>query len=210
MEYLDISVPIRSGMIHWPTDEAVDIRRTMDLERGDPYNLSRIVMSLHTGTHLDAPLHFIPEGTGIDEMPLDTAIGPARVIEIRDPELISPSELDEHHIAKGERVLFKTANSTRLWNLDGFSELFVSLSEEGAAYLARREVALVGVDYLSVGGFFSDMAAIHLELLEAGAWILEGVNLSRVTPGDYELLCLPLKVESGDGAPARAILRPLR
>lgn len=209
MEWIDISVAIHGGMVHWPTDEAVGIERTKDLDRGDPYNLSRIIMSLHTGTHMDAPVHFIRDGAGINELPLDVTIGPARVIEIKDRKLIGPSELREHGIKEGERILFKTANSTRLWDTDSFTEDFVSISEDGADYLARKRILAVGVDYLSVGGFTGDIAKVHLALLEAGVWIIEGLNLAGVEPGDYELLCLPLKVARGDGAPARAILRSL-
>jgi arylformamidase len=209
MDWIDITVTIHRGMAHWPTDEAVGIERICDLNRGDDYNLSRILMSLHTGTHMDAPIHFIKDGIGIDRMPLDAAFGPARVIEIVDKELIRPPELQDHNIREGERILFKTANSASLWNTDTFSEEFVSVSEESAAYLAQRGVLLVGVDYLSVGGFNTDIAKVHLSLLEAGVWIIEGLDLSRVEPGDYELVCLPLKVDRGDGAPARAILRPL-
>ncbi len=209
MEWIDISLNIHSGMVHWPTDEAVGIERICDLDRGDQYNLSRIIMSLHTGTHMDAPIHFIRDGIGIDRMPLDVAIGPVRVIEIVDKELIRPPELQDHDIREGERILFKTSNSATLWNSDAFTEEFVSISEEGADYLAGRNILLVGVDYLSVGGFNSDITAVHLSLLKAGVWIVEGLDLSRVEPGRYELVCLPLKVDRGDGAPARAILRPL-
>ncbi|RJP35025.1 MAG: cyclase family protein [Actinobacteria bacterium] len=210
MGWIDISVTVRSGMAHWPTDEAVGIERICDLDRGDPYNLSRILMSLHTGTHMDAPIHFIRDGAGIDEMPLEAAIGRARVIEIRDRELIRPAELQEHGIERGERILFKTANSGSLWDSDAFSREFVSVSEAAASFLAAAGITLVGVDYLSVGGFNTDIAKVHLALLEAGVWIIEGLNLAGVEPGDYELVCLPLKVARGDGAPARAILRPLR
>jgi arylformamidase len=210
MDWIDITVTIHNGMAHWPTDEAVGIERICDIDWGDQYNLSRILMSLHTGTHMDAPIHFIESGIGIDEMPLDIAVGPARVIEIRDRELVRPSELREHDIRKGERILFKTANSEHLWNSDAFSREFVSISEEGAVYLAELGILLAGVDYLSVGGFNTDIAKVHLALLEAGVWILEGLNLKGVEPGNYELLCLPLKVAHGDGAPARAILKPLR
>jgi arylformamidase len=209
MDWIDITVTIHSGMAHWPTDEAVGIERICDLDRGDDYNLSRILMSLHTGTHMDAPIHFIKDGIGIDGMPLDVAIGPARVIEITDKELIRPPELQNHDIQKGERILFKTSNSASLWKANTFTEEFVSISEDGAEYLADKGILLVGVDYLSVGGFNTDIVKVHLSLLQAGIWIVEGLDLSRVEPGRYELVCLPLKVDRGDGAPARAILRPL-
>jgi len=129
------------------------------------------------------------------------------VIEIRDPESIKPVELRPYQIQRGERVLFKTRNSTRCWHTDDFVEDFVYISQEAARYLAVQQVQAIGVDYLSVGGFFTDGLETHHALLEAGIWIIEGLNLSEVEPGIYELICLPLKIEESDGAPARAILR---
>jgi arylformamidase len=210
VDWIDITMTIRSEMVHWPGDEDVVIERIQDLDRGDPYNLSRAVLSLHSGTHVDAPLHFIPGGRGIDEMPLSAMVGPARVIEINDPISIAPAELEACAIETGERILFKTANSGHVWDTEAFVEDFVYLSEAGARFLAQRGVLAVGIDYLSIGPYGEDASGIHKALLEAGMWIIEGLNLSGVEPGDYELVCLPLKVERGDGAPARAILRPLR
>jgi len=209
MDWLDITMTVRSGMVHWPGDEDVAIERTEDLERGGPYNLSRAVMSLHSGTHVDAPLHFISNGRGIDEMPPSATVGPARVIEIRDPVSIKTSELEAHAIERGERILFKTANSYRIRDTDAFVEDFVYLSEPAAGFLAQKGIVAVGIDYLSIGPYGEDASGIHKALLEAGIWIIEGLDLTGVEPGDYELVCLSLKVERGDGAPARAILRPL-
>jgi arylformamidase len=143
----------------------------------------------------------------MDRMPLDATIGRARVIEIQDPVSIKSDELDPHEISRGERVLFKTQNSTRHWWAEDFIEDFVYVSQEAARYLADRGVRTVGVDYLSVGGFWKDGVETHQALLGTGIWVIEGLNLSEIEPGEYELICLPLKVENGDGAPARAILR---
>jgi arylformamidase len=206
--WIDVSVRLRSGMVHWPDNLPVRIERMLDIERGDTANVSKISMGSHTGTHMDAPLHFVREGTGLDEMPLDAAIGRARVIEVHDPESIKPYELRPHKIHGGERILFKTRNSARAWQEDAFIEDFVYVSKEAARYLATCEVRTVGIDYLSVGGFLRDGVETHQGLLEAGIWIIEGLDLSQVEPGEYELLCLPLKIERSDGAPARAILRP--
>lgn len=206
--WIDVSVPLRTGMVHWPDNPPVSIERMLDIDRGDVANVSRLSMGAHTGTHMDAPLHFFQSGTGIDKMPLSAAIGLARVIEIRDPESIKPEELRPHHIQRGERILFKTRNSARCWQTNDFVEDFVYISQEAALYLAAQQVQIVGVDYLSVGGFFKDGVETHDALLEAGIWIIEGLNLANVEPGIYELICLPLKIEDGDGAPARAILRP--
>ena len=206
--WLDVSVLLRSGMVHWPDNPPIRIDRMLDIERGDTANVSTISMGSHTGTHMDAPLHFVRGGKGLDEMPLDAAIGHARVIEVHDPESVKPDELRPHKIHGGERVLFKTQNSARHWQEDPFIEDFVYVSKEAARYIAAREVRTVGIDYLSVGGFLRDGVETHQALLEAGIWIIEGLELSRVKPGEYELICLPLKIERSDGAPARAILRP--
>ena len=205
--WIDVSVPLRAGMVHWPDNPPVSIERMLDIERGDIANVSIISMGAHTGTHMDAPLHFFRTGRGLDTMPLTATIGRARVIEIRDPESIKPEELRPHRIQRGERVLFKTRNSARCWQTDDFVEDFVYISQEAARYLAAQQVQTIGVDYLSVGGFFKDGVETHHALLEAGIWIIEGLNLANVAPAIYELVCLPLKIEGSDGAPSRAILR---
>ena len=205
--WVDVSVPLRSGMVHWPDNPPVRIERMLDIERGDVANVSTISLGSHTGTHMDAPIHFVRGGEGMDRMPLDATMGPARVIEIQDPTSIKPDELDPHGIGRGERVLFKTQNSSLAWWTQDFIEDFVYVSREAARYLAERGVRAVGVDYLSVGGFYVDGVETHQALLGAGIWVIEGLDLSRVEPGDHELICLPLKVEDGDGAPARALLR---
>jgi arylformamidase len=205
--WIDVSVPLHSGMVHWPDNPPVRIERMLDIEHGDVANVSTISMGSHTGTHMDAPLHFVREGKGLDEMPLDAAIGYARVIEVRDPESVKPYELEPLDIRRGERLLFKTRNSARSWPSRAFLEDFVYVSQEAARYLAAWNIRTVGIDYLSVGGFRRDAVETHWALLEAGIWVIEGLDLSKVEPGEYELVCLPIKVERSDGAPARAILR---
>src|SRR2546421_3502234 len=208
-DWIDVSVPLRSGMVHWPDNPPVSIERMLDIERSDVANVSKLSMGAHTGTHMDAPLHFFRTGKGLDAMPLTATIGRTRVIEIRDPESIKPEELRPYQIQRGERVLFKTRNSTRCWHTDDFVEDFVYIAQEAARYLAAQEVQTIGVDYLSVGGFFKDGVETHQALLAAGIWIIEGLNLSRVEPGRVEMICLPLKIEGSDAAPSRAILRPV-
>ena len=159
---------------------------------------------------MDAPAHFVAGGRGMDVMPLDAAMGSARVIPILDRESIKPEELARHALRRGERVLFKTYNSEHCWDTDSFVEDFVYISAAAAQYLVERQVRLVGVDYLSVGGFKMDGAETHQALLNAGIWVIEGLNLKQVQPGRVQLLCLPLKILGGDGAPARALLRPVR
>ncbi len=205
--WIDISVPLYTGMAHWPDNPPVRIERMLDMAHGDAANVSTIELGAHTGTHMDAPRHFLADGAGIDTMPFDATIGPARVIRIEHPQAILPAELEAHDLQAGERVLFRTQNSERCWNTDQFVEDFVYVSAAAAQYLADRKVRAVGVDYLSVGGYVYDGAETHQILLGAGIWVIEGLNLSEVEPGMYELVCLPLRIAGADGAPARAILR---
>lgn len=209
MPWIDISAPLRNGMVAWPGDAPFQRTSTLEIAKGDPCNLSEISTTAHIGTHMDAPRHYLAGAAGMESMPIAAAIGRARVIEIRDPEVIRTSELEPHHLAKGERVLFKTGNSERCWNTDHFQEKYIYIPPETARYLAERAVQTVGVDYLSVGGFESGGPETHRILLQAGIWIIEGLILKDVAPGEYELVCLPLKIIGGDGAPARAVLRKL-
>jgi arylformamidase len=181
----------------------------MDIGRGHDCNLSHLAMGVHSGTHVDAPVHFIHQAPGVDEMPLTATMGAARVIEITHPREITADELSRHSLRAGERVLFRTSNSVRCWQTDRFVEDFVYISEQAAGYLAKTRVRTVGVDYLSVGGYHADGATIHRILLAAGIWIIEGLDLSAVRAGRYEMICLPVKLHGSDGAPARALLRPL-
>jgi arylformamidase len=208
--WIDISVPIYSGMVHWPDNPPVLIERIMDLAHGDAANVSKIEMGAHTGTHMDAPRHFLADGIGLDEMPLDATIGPARVIGIEHLRVILPAELETHNLHPGERVLFRTQNSERCWKNDQFIEDFVYISAAAAQFLVERKVQTVGIDYLSVGGYVYDGVETHQILLEAGIWLIEGLNLSEVKSGLYDLVCLPLRIVGADGAPARAILRSRR
>ncbi len=208
--WIDISVPLYTGMAHWPDNPPVLIERFLDLEKGDAANVSKLSLGAHTGTHMDAPAHFLPSGDGIDTLPLGATIGPARVIAITDEEAIKRSELERHAFQRGERILFKTRNSARCWQTDEFVEDFVYIAAEAARYLGEVGVRMVGVDYLSVGGFTRDGEATHRALLSANICIIEGLDLSQVEPGEYELICLPIKIAGADGAPARAILRALR
>lgn len=206
-DWIDVSVPLKSGMVHWPDNPPVVIERMLDINHGDTANVSKMSLGAHTGTHMDAPVHFLPHGIGIDQMPLTAAMGRARVIEIGDPESIKPVELVAHAIQRGERILFKTLNSQRCWHTNDFVKDFVYISHEAAQYLATVGIQTVGVDYLSVGGFKVDGPETHRALLEAGIWIIEGLDLAQAHPGIYDLVCLPLRIVGGDGAPARAILR---
>ena len=145
-------------------------------------------------------------------MPLDTTIGPCRVIEIKDPEKIREGELEKHHIKKGERILLKTRNSPRVYTSDKFVEDYVYLDVDGAQYLASKGIRLFGLDNITIGSFkeHDNLSRTHETLLGAGIYILEGCALADVPPGEYDLLCLPLSMWNGDAGPCRAILRPLK
>ena len=207
-QWLDISVTLKNNMVHWPGDPPVRIKRSSNMNKGDHCNISTLSMGSHTGTHMDAPFHFLKKGKSLDQMPLEATIGPARVIPIRDHGSITLEELRPYRIRRGERILFKTRNSTRCWKTDTFKKDFVYLSTEAAQYLAKTKIRMVRVDYLSVGGYKRNGTDVHRALLKAGIWIIEGLNLSKIKPGRHNLICLPLKILHSDGAPARAILCP--
>jgi len=201
-QWLDVSVPIYTGMVHFPDNPSIEIHRLKDVEKGDICTVSRLTMGTHTGTHIDAPIHFLPGGTGAEEVPLDNLIGPARVIEIKDSDAVNAEELRAHNLGARERLLFKTSNSERCWKTSQFVPDFVSIAEDAASYLASLNTLAVGIDYLSAGS-----PETHRTLLGAGVVIVEGLNLTGISQGHYELLCLPLKIVGGDGALARVLLR---
>jgi arylformamidase len=206
MPLIDISLPIREGMIVYEGDPDISVTSALALDRGDPANVSRLTLGSHTGTHMDAPRHFIAGASGIDTVPLDTLIGPALVAEVDAERLIEPSHLAGLPLADHRRVLLKTRNSA-LWDRPAFSRDYVALSLAGARLMIERGVKLVGVDYLSVEAFGAEGHPVHKTLLGAGMVILEGLDFRRVTPGVYELYCLPLRIAGGDGSPCRAVLR---
>ena len=208
-DWIDISVPISDGMVRWPGDPPVRIYRLQDMDKGDDCTVSEVSMSVHTATHMDAPSHFTKLKTGIDKMPLSAVVGNTRVIEVNDPESIKVAEIRPHRIRNGERILFKTRNSKCKWDKKPFDEKFVFISTEAAKYLVDRKVQTVGVDYLSIGGFGANINEVHQIILKARIWVIEGLDLSQVEPGKYEMICLPIKIENCEGAPARALLRPI-
>lgn len=206
--WIDISVPLRNGMPVWKGDPPASFTQVMFMDRGDMCNVTRAEISVHTGTHMDAPRHFLRDGAGMETLPLDAVLGPARVISVADPVSVKPADLPPD-LRRGERILFQTVNSERCWAASEFVDDFVFISKEAACALAGAGVMTVGIDYLSVGGLHQDLVETHEALLGAGIWIIEGLNLAGVAPGHYELACLPLKIVGSDGAPARAAIRPL-
>jgi arylformamidase len=206
MEIFDISVPIRSGMIVFEGDPPVELKRVQSMAEGAVANVSRLDFGVHTGTHIDAPLHFIDGAAGAETVPLEALAGSCHVVDATGAD----GDIDAEGLAALDipdgvaRLLFKTKNS-ELWARDSFSSDFIGLTEDAARALAGRGLRLVGADYLSVAPK-SDPAPTHVALMEAGVVILEGLDLRSVAPGPYELVCLPLLIEGSDGAPARALL----
>lgn len=201
MEIFDISVPIRPGMVTYEGDPPVHLALALSIADGASANVSRLDFGVHTGTHVDAPVHFLEGAAGADSLPLGVLIGPAHVVDATGvAEELDEKALRGLGLPEAERLIFKTTNS-ELWALDRFSPEMVKLTGDGARYLIGRGVRLVGIDYLSVG----DERA-HVELLRAGVVPLEGVDLRGIEPGEYELVCLPLRLVASDGAPARAVL----
>jgi arylformamidase len=205
MRYYDISVPIHAAMPVYGGDPPVEVTLSHSIGRGDQANVSRLLMGAHTGTHVDAPRHFVQGARTVDEIPLDVLIGPVTVVDLAGVDVISAETMADVNLEGVERVLFKTTNS-ELWREDGFQKKFVHMTGDAAEYLVGIGIKLVGIDYLSVEEFGAPKAVAHLALLRAGTVILEGVNLAEVPSGKYKLICLPLLIQGCDGAPCRAVL----
>jgi arylformamidase len=208
MTIYDVSVLIDSNMPVWPGDPAVVVELANSMDRGDAFNGTRLALSAHTGTHVDAPRHFLKDGSTVDVMPLEVLTGPCYVTQLPDDiDEISADVLERVAIGSDTtRLLFGTRNS-RLWagGQTEFQRDFVAVSQDGAEWLVTHGIKLVGIDYLSVASF-DEPKPTHLTLLNAGMIILEGLDLSRVPRGFYTLYCLPMKIKGADGAPARTIL----
>jgi arylformamidase len=209
----DISVAISAETPVYPGDPGVELISHSSLERGDPASVTLLRLGAHTGTHVDAPAHFIRGAGRVADLPLEALVGRARVVEIpADVPAIDEGHVERLVPAGAERVLFKTRNSA-FWREGGreFREDFTYLTGAAARRLSARGVRLVGIDYLSVEKFKSDNFDAHVALLSHDVVIAEGLNLADVPAGEYELACLPLKIAGGegDGAPARAVLRTI-
>lgn len=204
----DVSVPVRAGGLVYPGNPAITITSVQSIAAGDTANVSRIDLGSHTGTHVDAPLHFMDGGAGVDELPLNVLIGPARLIAFSDEVMaVGEAELRKHDLRGVTRLLIRTRNSAWLASGDPeFHRDFTHVAPDAAEYLVSIGVRLVGVDYLSVEQFHSPHHKTHRTLLENGVVIVEGMVLSEPPPGDYELYCLPMLLAGLDGAPARAVL----
>jgi arylformamidase len=233
--WIDCSMPLHSKMRKWPEDPQPRFEWMLERKKGDRTDMITMNLITHTGTHIDAPLHFSPDGNTIDNMPVNMMVGPARVIEIKDPESVKLKEVEPYNIRPGERILFKTQNSYKHYDTDKFFPVYVYLTIEVAHYLRDRKVSLVGLDAIALGPFYDYYAKppegaspqevqnfekqnkvardityeVHNSFLKNGIWVLEHVNLKNVRPGPCILACLPMKIKNGDAAPTRCIIRPL-
>lgn len=208
MKIWDISLTISPNLPTWPGDPKAIIERVSAIASGANANVSRMDMGVHTGTHVDAPLHFIDGTSAVESMKLEVLIGPARVVQVADDVAVITREvLERLEIPAGTtRILFKTRNSQYWANqVREFQTDFVGIDESGARYLVEKGIRLVGVDYLSVAPY-KQSRPTHQVLLGANMVIVEGLDLSAVEPGEYQLVCLPIKIQGSDGAPARAVL----
>jgi arylformamidase len=208
MKIHDISVTLSPQVPTWPGDPKVVLERFSKMEEGAKVNISRMELGVHTGTHIDAPYHFLADGVKVDSLPLEILIGSAQVVEFpKEVKRITAETLEKAEIpADCRRLLFKTSNSD-LWARGEieFQRDYVGLTNDGAEYLIARGIRLVGMDYLSVAAF-DQLTPTHLTLLGAGVVVIESVDLSKVRAGAFTLICLPLKLGGAEGAPARAVL----
>jgi arylformamidase len=207
---LDITVTLRNGMPLWPGSAGFRLSQSASLKAGDPVNVSRMDCDVHVGTHVDAPIHFIEDGAAVDELSLDILVGPCFVAHLPQVKSIGSTDLAGLGVpVETRRLLLRTGNS-KLWasQATDFKKDYVALTVDAARWIVERQINLIGLDYLSVQRYQDD-PAIHRILLEKGVVILEGLNLSDVRVGKYELICLPIKLAGAEAAPARVVLRSI-
>ncbi len=206
MKLYDASLAIHEKMVVFPGDPSFKSEPVCRIQTGADYNLTRISMGTHLGTHVDPPAHFIDDGATVDQVALEALVGPGVVADLRGCSQIDRRALENASVADYTRVLMKTDNGPLLSD-STFHQDYVHLTEDGARYLVECEVRLVGIDYLSIEHHSNPGSPVHHLLLEAGVLVAEGVHLLEIPPGEYEIFCLPLKLKGADGAPARILLR---
>lgn len=208
-DFIDISVALHSDVPVWPGSPGYSRTLLSSLQDGSDANVSEIRMDVHTGTHVDAPAHFLADGDSVEELGLDVLMGPVTVVEIPEGSGgVGPERLEALNLPQDVRRVLLRTHSGELWARTAFDPSFAALSADGAAWVVDRGIHLVGIDYLSIQRY-RDPPLTHRILLDAGVVILEGLDLSRVPRGEYELVCLPLALVGAEAAPARAILRRL-
>ncbi len=204
-KWLDVTLMVREGMLNWPSNPSPRIDLHKSLENGDKANVSVLRLCVHTGTHVDAPGHSMTGQPTADQLMLNKMIGPVRVFDLPGIKSIGPEDLVKLDWDGVERVLFRTDN-TNLLGMSEFVPDYVYIEPEAARFLVAKRIMLVGIDYFSVEKYRADNPLTHKILLEAGVITIEGLDLRSIAPGDYQLLCLPLKIKTPDGAPARVLL----
>jgi len=210
MEIIDVSLPLQAELPTWPGSTGIRLDPVKRMAAGDDENLSRLDLDVHTGTHIDAPWHYVEDGYAVEHLPLDVLIGPAVVSFLPEVSQITAGDLSALQLPPDTRRLLLRTSNSELWaaGVTEFREDYVALTADAAQWVVDRAIRLIGVDYLSVQRYI-DSPLTHRILLEAGVIIIEGLNLDGVKPGRYELICLPLKLVGADGAPARVVLRTL-
>ncbi|MBW1798069.1 MAG: cyclase family protein [Deltaproteobacteria bacterium] len=201
MKLYDATLPIQKEMVTFPGDPPFEMHPYFQRSKGDPFDLALLSMGTHLGTHVDPPSHYLDGGTTVDEIPLDTLVGPGVVLDMRGKSQVDRQALEEAPIEDHTRVLLKTDNGPLLLD-PSFHEDYVHLTEDG-----ERKVCLVGIDYLSIERYKNPGAPVHRILLKSGVLVVEGAHLLEIPTGPYEIFCLPLPIKGADGAPARLILR---
>ncbi len=206
MKLYDATLSIHEKMVVFPGDPPFKKEPVSQIQTGDDFNLTRLTMGTHLGTHVDPPAHYLEAGATVEQIPLESMVGPGVVADLRGRSQIDRHDLEKSNIGDHKRVLLKTDNGPRLLE-STFHQNYVHLTEDGARYLVEHKVRLVGIDYLSIEHPENPGSPVHHLLLEAGVLVVEGVHLLEIPPGEYEIFCLPLKIKGADGAPARVLLR---
>jgi arylformamidase len=209
-EFIDITVGIEEGLAVFPGDPPVEINYIKSIKEGDLSNVTQICASVHTGTHIDAPYHFFQNGMKIEDIDLEKLMGPIEVVLIRNTSIITREILEKTNLGEFKRVIFKTDHSYLLDRFTRFRKDFVHFSVDACGYLVEKAVRFVGIDSFSIESYESKDFMGHKILLGAGIPVLEVLDLKGVSPGSYEMLCLPMRVDTGDAAPARVLLKTLK
>jgi arylformamidase len=212
-QWIDVTQTLQEGMIHWPGDTPPQFRRSAALAKGDMVNATRININAHTGTHMDAPLHFLEGTADMTEIPVEAMTGGAKVFEVATGKNITAQDIMAAEkrvgkIAEKDKIIFRTHLSGRDWIKEDFHYDYPALTSDAAQYLADKKIILTGIDYLSVAPY-DNLTEVHEILLKNQIWIIEGLKLSEITEGLYEIIAAPLKIQGADGSPARVLLKKL-
>ncbi|WP_116108208.1 cyclase family protein [Lewinella sp. IMCC34191] len=211
--WTDVTYPIFENMTGWPGQPKTDLETLSCIHCGDSAMVSVLHMSLHSGTHMDAPSHFLAQGVDISQAPFEVGMGPVRIANVTPRAEVTPEDLIAYEertrpLEKGERLILRTPNSDKAnWLQQPFDKEYHAIGPAAAHWISDKRLRLIGVDYLSVGPFHEGNPQTHRALLGAKVWIIEGVDLRRVKEGDYEMICLPLKISGGDASPIRILIK---